>query len=194
MLNGMATDIPLALSRQARCQGGVVTRGQAARAGMSPAQIAWLVKCGTWRRVHRSVYATFTGPLTRTALLWAAVLCAGKGAYLSHETAAELNRLTDNRAPEIHLTIPEGRRVRPIKGVVIHESAQRPLIWRPPDVPPYTVPAATVIDLVQLAATGSCAGGGSWMRSSPRLPAAPTRRWNSATTGTCSGRTACPSR
>jgi very-short-patch-repair endonuclease len=120
---------------------------------MSPAQVAWLLKCGTWRRVHRSVFVTFTGPLNRTTQLWAAVLCAGRGAYLSHETAAELNQLTDTRAPEIHLTIPAGRRVSPIKGVVIHVSSQRPMIWRPPDIPPYTVAAKTVIDLVQLAAS-----------------------------------------
>jgi hypothetical protein len=151
MLNNMPADIPPSLSQKARLQGGVVSRGQPARAGMSPAQVAWLLKRGTWRRVHRSVFVTFTGPLNRTTQLWAAVLCAGRDAYLSHETAAELNRLTDRRAPEIHLTIPAGRRVSPIKGVVIHVSSQRPMVWRPPDIPPYTVAAKTVIDLVQLA-------------------------------------------
>ena len=44
--------------------------------------------------------------MTRDALLWAAVLAAGPGAQLSHETAAEINRLTDRPSPFIHVTIP----------------------------------------------------------------------------------------
>ena len=61
------------------------------------------------------VYATFTGPMTRDAQLWAAVLAAGPGAQLSHETAAEINRLTDRPSPFIHVTIPANRRITPPK-------------------------------------------------------------------------------
>src|ERR1700761_8526741 len=111
ILDGMLTDITAKLREQARCQGGLVTRNQAAQAGLSADRIAWLLRRGAWRQVHRGVYATFTGPINRTAQLWAAVLCAGRDAYLSHETAAELNRLMDIRAPQIHVTIPADRRV-----------------------------------------------------------------------------------
>ena len=76
---------------------------------------------------------------------------AGRGAYLSHETAAELNRLTDQASPLIHVTVPADRRVTPPRGVVIHLSAHESMTFRPPGIPPYAVPAQTVIDLVQCA-------------------------------------------
>ena len=44
--------------------------------------------------------------------LWAAVLYAGPGAMLSHQTAAELWGLADKPSSLIHLTIPGDRRVR----------------------------------------------------------------------------------
>jgi hypothetical protein len=151
MLNGMPNDIPAALRQRARYQSGVVSREQAFRAGLSPAQVKWSIDRGWWQRIHRGAYAVFTGPVGRDALLWAAVLYAGRGACLSHETAAELNQLTDNRSPLIHLTIPADRRVTPPNGGVIHLSAEKPMTFAPPGIPPYTVPAQTVIDLVQRA-------------------------------------------
>ena len=78
---------------------------------MSPGAIAAKIKFGRWQRVHAGVYATFTGPITRDAQLWAAVLAAGPGAQLSHQTAAEINRLTDHQSPFIHVTIPANRRI-----------------------------------------------------------------------------------
>ena len=74
-----------------------MTRRQALDAGMSLGAIAAKIRFGRWQRVHAGVYATFTGPVTRDAQLWAAVLAAGPGAQLSHQTAAEINRLTDRR-------------------------------------------------------------------------------------------------
>jgi hypothetical protein len=60
----------------------------------------------------------------RAALLWAAVLKAGPGAALSHETAAELHGLTCKPAPLIHVTVPAGRRVEPVPGLIVHRSAR----------------------------------------------------------------------
>ena len=57
--------------------------------------IKFRVSSGRWRQMHPGVYATFTGEPSRGARLWAAVLSADPGAALSHETAAELHRLTD---------------------------------------------------------------------------------------------------
>lgn len=45
--------------------------------------------------IHPGVYATFTGQVGRQARMWAALLYAGEGARLSHETAAELTGLAD---------------------------------------------------------------------------------------------------
>jgi hypothetical protein len=93
----------------------------------------------------------FTGEMTRDAWLWAAVLYAGRGAYLSHETAAEINRLGDSQSAVINVTIPANRRVRAPKGVVIHISSHKPMVWSPPGIPPYSIAEATVIDLAQSA-------------------------------------------
>jgi hypothetical protein len=78
----MGDVIPQALRGSARDQAGVVTRQQALGAGMSDGAIVARIKFGRWQRVHFGVYATFTGPMTRDAQLWAAVLAAGPGAQL----------------------------------------------------------------------------------------------------------------
>jgi hypothetical protein len=89
--------------------------------------------------------------MTRNALLWAAVLSAGKGAYLSHETAAELNHLADGPSPMVNVTIPAQRRIKPPKGVVVHLASHEAMVWTPPGVPPYSIAEQTVIDLVHAA-------------------------------------------
>jgi hypothetical protein len=150
-LNDVLSDIPATVRRQAREQGGVITRRQAIQAGLSVDKITWLLKREDWRQVHRGVYATFNGPVSRSALLWAAVLYAGPGAYLSHETAAEINGLSDDQSAAISVTIPASRRVSAPPGVVIHHSSRKAMTWRPPGMPPYTVAEETVIDLVQAA-------------------------------------------
>jgi len=110
------------------------------------------VEFGWWEQVHGGVYKTFTGLLTRDGLLWAAILYAGQGAYLSHGTAAELNRLTADAPSVIDVTIPASRRVRAPKGIVIHRSTHKPMTWRPPGIPPYSIAEQTVIDLVDAGA------------------------------------------
>jgi Transcriptional regulator, AbiEi antitoxin len=80
---------------QLQAQAGVVSRQQALEAGFDEDAIERRLRSGAWRRLRRGVYATFTGALSREAKLWAAVLSAGPGAVLSHETAAEIHGLTD---------------------------------------------------------------------------------------------------
>ena len=151
-LDGVLNDIPATVRRLAAEQGGVITRKQAVQAGLSADKINWLLKRGDWRQVHRGVYVTFTGPASRNAQLWAAVLYAGPGAYLSHETAAEINGLSDDESPAITVTIPASRRISAPPGVVIRHSSRKAMTWRPPGMPPYTVAEETVIDLTQAAA------------------------------------------
>src|SRR5881296_343955 len=91
----MARELPPTLRYVAQNQGGVVSRSQAIRAGLSPGMIKFRVRSGRWRQIHPGVYATFTGELSRRAHLWAAVLFVGPGAALSYEAAAELHRLSD---------------------------------------------------------------------------------------------------
>jgi hypothetical protein len=137
-------------------QSGIADRSQARRAGFSRRAVTHRLESGEWRRVHRGVYATFTGPVHRQARLWAAVRRAGPGAMLSHETAAEVHGLTDKPAVKIHITVPPSRRPaqhRAIRGVIIHRSNQS----RPERLPEWKLPRTriedTVLDLVAAART-----------------------------------------
>src|SRR5687768_13492856 len=71
-------------------QAGILTRRQAVAGGLTDEAIEARLASGRWLRVHSGVLATFTGPLSRAAQMWAGVLAAGRGAMLSHESAAEL--------------------------------------------------------------------------------------------------------
>ena len=101
--------------------------------------------------MYPGVYATFTGVPGRGARLWAAVLLAGPGATLSHETAAELHRLADQAADTIHVTIPGQRRVRAVEGVRLHRSARAVEAAQGNMYPPRTTVEETVLDLTQTA-------------------------------------------
>ena len=82
------------------------------------------------------------------------MLYAGKGAQLSHQTAAELNGLTDQRSSLIHITIPSVRRVIAPKGVKIHLCGRIDAEARfPRGVVPHTMVEETIIDLVNAAET-----------------------------------------
>lgn len=148
----MSSDVPPRLLELARLQAGVVSRRQAIDVGMTTSAVTSKVAHGRWRNMHPGVYATFTGTADRSAQLWAAVLHAGTGAQLSHETAAELLRLTDERCPLIHLTIPSERRISPRDGTVIHRSSHRQQGWRfARGVPPHTMVEETIVDLLDTA-------------------------------------------
>ena len=143
-----------------RLQGGIVSRGQAIKAGLSADAVKWAVRRGTWQQVYPGVYAAFTGPVRRPARLWAALLHAGQGAVLSHETAAELVGLTDRQAALINITIPNGRRVVAPPGVKIHITRQAGPKWSyAQGIPPHTLADDTIIDLVNAAATLDDAAG-----------------------------------
>jgi hypothetical protein len=152
ILGVMTRPIPQSLRQLAGIQAGVVSRRQVIRSGMSAHSLDWLLARGTWRGVHRGVYATFTGPLSRDAELWSALLHGGPGARLSHETAAELVGLTDRRAPHIHLKVPSGRHIGRKDGLVVHRSSHPDPGWRhPAGMPGHTLAEETIIDLADAA-------------------------------------------
>lgn len=140
----------------------VADRGQAMRAGFSQRQIHHRLSSGTWQRVYPGVYATFSGPLSREARLWAALRWAGEGAMLSHETAAEVQGLADKPSSAIHITVPLHRRPaqrRPRWGIVVHRSGQSRAQFPGSLTLPRTRAEDTVFDLVDASATFDIAYG-----------------------------------
>ncbi len=151
-LGGMVSELPSTLRNLAERQSGVVSRSQAIRAGLSEGMIKFRVSSGRWRPIHAGIYATFTGVPGRGAQLWAAVLSAGPGAMLSYETAAELQRLTDQPAGEIHVTVPRQRHIAALSGVSLHRSGRAVEAVQRNSNPPRTRVEETVLDLTQTAA------------------------------------------
>jgi hypothetical protein len=118
---------------------------------MKSDQIESLLRAGYWRTLQRGVYSLFTGPPSRQMTLWAAVLSAGDGAALSHDTAAELFKITDWTSSLIHVTIPWQRRISPAPGIVLHRSGRIADAVHPTLLPPRTRVEETVLDLVACA-------------------------------------------
>jgi len=119
---------------------------------MSAEIIKGRLEAGHWQQLYRGVYAVFTGPPGRDTWLWAAVLRAGRGAALSHQTAAELHGLIDLRSEAIYVTVPSNRRIT-TPGIVIRMSARIEEATQPGREPPRTTVEETVLVLAQLART-----------------------------------------
>jgi hypothetical protein len=124
-LDDVVDEHDLSWQRQLQWQSRVISRRQAREAGFTQSAIEWRIRSGEWRRLHRGAFATFTGDPSREARLWAALLRAGSGAVLSHETAAEVHGLIDKPSQQIHITVPAERhpgRSRKVRGVILHRS------------------------------------------------------------------------
>jgi hypothetical protein len=152
-LSGMDSELPYTFRNLTQRQEGVVSRSQALRAGLSADMIRSRIRSGRWRPAHRGVYLTFTGAPGHTAQLWVALLGAGPGAVLSHETAAELQRLADKPTDSIHVTIPWQRRIKAFEGVTLHRRTRAGEVVLGYGRPPRTRVEETVLDLAQAAAT-----------------------------------------
>jgi very-short-patch-repair endonuclease len=72
---------------------------------------------------------------------------------LSYKSAAELDKLTEHPSELVHVTIPTGRRVSRMPGVVIHRSARAEQTAHPARMPPRTRVEETILDLCGVAAT-----------------------------------------
>jgi hypothetical protein len=85
----MYADLPGSCRELLDLQHGVIARWQAASAGLPKSAIDARLRRGRWQSLYRGSYAAFTGEPPRISLLLAAVLRAGPGSALSHQTAAE---------------------------------------------------------------------------------------------------------
>ncbi|MHB1596595.1 MAG: hypothetical protein ACYCO9_08340 [Streptosporangiaceae bacterium] len=155
----MRPQLPDHLDRLAQLQRGILAAAQIRQAGLTKDLIHSQVRAQRWQRLHRGVYAIFTGNPDREGYLWAAVLRGGAGALLSYYTAAEVHGLIDRQSAAIHLTIPESRRVLPVRGIVIHVSSRAGRAAHPTQLPPRTSVPETILDLAQVSATAEAACG-----------------------------------
>lgn len=149
----MTRQLPKQCLRLLRLQGGVIAGWQAESAGLPPRLMEAMARSERWQRLHRGVYAAFTGEPPRVATLWAAVLRVGPQSILSHETAAELDGLLDRRSRLIHVTVPQPQHLRPVPGFVLHRSSRISEARHPGLLPPRTMIEETVLDLAQDAAS-----------------------------------------
>lgn len=127
-------------------QHGVAARRQLLRLGFSAKAIKYGCESGLLHRTEwRGVYSVGRPGLTRHGRLMAAVLWAGPGAVLSHDTAADLWAIRRQRDKVIHLSLPSSRRRGTRRGVEIHRRAgiARDREWGIP----ITTPLRTVIDM-----------------------------------------------
>jgi hypothetical protein len=151
--------MPTEPSPQARellaAQGKAIARRQGAAAGMGPRVMRGRVDSGRWQRLQRGVYAAFSGDPARETMLWAALLRAGPGAVLSHQTAAERHGLIDEPSSLITITVPASKRPAraKISGLVIHRSDAILRARHPAMLPPCTRVEDTVLDLIEIAPT-----------------------------------------
>ena len=148
----MNYDISPEAAETAHWQAGAMSRQQLLDAGLSSQLIKRRLERGRWQQLYWGVYALFTGPPGRNTWLWAAVLRAGDGAVLSHQTAAELHGLIESPAETICITVPSTRRIT-TRGLVVRISGRIGEARQPNREPPRTTIEETVLDLIQLAST-----------------------------------------
>lgn len=89
-------------------QHGIITTKQMYENGVNKDSIDHCVETGQWLRVFRGVISVTNGPLTREMQLSAALLYAGRGALLSHASAAEEWGWIQPGPGPIHVTVPYG--------------------------------------------------------------------------------------
>lgn len=160
-----------------RGQKRVISLAQGRDAGLTRNFMKNRARSRRWRRLYRGIYATVTGDLPREAQLRAALLRAGNGAVLSHQTAAEVHKLVDKPSSVIHITVPHRRnpaRCGKIPGVRIHRSDLDETRLANTTLP-CTGLADTVIDLINQSETFDrayywvCKALGGWHITPDRL-------------------------
>jgi very-short-patch-repair endonuclease/predicted transcriptional regulator of viral defense system len=103
-------------------QHGVITHSQLLELGLTAEAIRHRVRRGRLHPIRRGVYAVGTRRISRLARWMAAVLACGRGAVLSHESAAALWGIRPFGTDPIHISVPVGRNPRQA-GVLTHRRA-----------------------------------------------------------------------
>jgi very-short-patch-repair endonuclease len=137
---GVRAVVALASRRHA-----VVSSAELTEAGLGRHAVAHRVAVGWLRRMFRGVY--LVGPLeTPHSWAMAAALAVGKGAVVSHYSAAVLWELRPPREGPVDVTVP-GRKTRGRPGIRVHRSRLHPHDATRRHEIPVTSPARTLLDL-----------------------------------------------
>jgi hypothetical protein len=134
----------------ATAQYGVVSRAQLVALGLGGAGVQSRVRRGRLHALHRGVYAVGHAAVGVDGRRLAAVLACGRGAVLSHRSAADLwgLRLSDTARLEVTVPTRGGRRRR--GAIVVHRSAFEPFEATIRRGIPVTTPARTLLDLAEV--------------------------------------------
>ncbi len=131
-------------------QHGVATRGQLLERGIASHAIDRMVRTGRLGVLRRGLYQIGPLPAGRAAEA-AAVLACGRGARISHASAAAMHGLLDSsgsRAP-VEVSMPRRRR-RQVPGACVHRVRDlRPDEAMKIDGVRVTTPARTLLDLAE---------------------------------------------
>ena len=138
-------------------QAGAASAAQLVSRGISPGRIRAHVKAGRWRRILPRTLVTHSGPIPYLTRVWAAVLWAGEHSMASHDTAGFLLGVVTTEPPDVHIAIPECRRLAAPLGIVVHRTSR--LAGDPRRCPPQTTVERTALDLVGAAADLDAAVG-----------------------------------
>ena len=128
----------------ARRQHGVITRAQLRALGFSEKAIRHRVANGRLHLLWPDVYAVGRPEGTREGVWIAAVLTCGEGAALSHDTAAALSRIREQRRGPIHVSVPRARDPRR-RGIQVHRRREFDVVTH--EGIAVTTPSQTVIDI-----------------------------------------------
>jgi very-short-patch-repair endonuclease len=136
------------IARLAKREQGVLATEELLACDLSPSGISRRVKAGRLHRLHHGVYAVGHTALSRQARLLAAVKACGKGAALSHQSAAEVWDLSPRCPGPIHVTVPVARNPGRDRRITVHHSRTltRADVTRRQGIPVTTV-SRTVLDL-----------------------------------------------
>lgn len=135
-----------AVSWPAKRQLGVIAARQLQLAGLGRRAISNRLAKGSLHRIYRGVYLVGHPTPVPGAIALAAVLAAGRGAVISHRSAALLWGFLDHPVEGVDVTIA-GRNCRPRAGLRIHRVRHLPAREvRQRGGIPVTAPARTVLD------------------------------------------------
>lgn len=128
----------------------VVEYQQLRELGLGEGAIQYRADAGRLHRIHDGVYAVGHRKLARAGHLIAAVFACGKGAVVSHITAAVLWNLISRSTAAIHVTVPRSKKPR-IDGVTVHLTRRLPDCDRDEvDGIPVTSVARTLLDIASV--------------------------------------------